>query len=144
MHILVVDDEVRATEALKEFLEADYQISLAHNGQEALDVLKKEQVDIVITDHNMPVMTGIELIKEGKKLFPECVFMMLTAHSSLEHAIDALRSGADDYLMKPVDFTELETRVLRFKQLISWKNKRTLIEQNKPALDKMIGSSPII
>lgn len=144
MHILLVDDEVHATAALKEFLEDDYTITIRNNGQEALEFLKKEKVDLVITDHNMPLMTGMELIKEGKKLFPDCFFIMVTAHSSLEHAIQALRTGADDYLLKPIDFTELEHRVLRIKQLHSWTNQKTLQAQNLPAMSKMIGESKAI
>ncbi len=141
MHILLVDDEIHATNALKEFLEDDYIITIRNNGKEALDFLKQEKVDLVITDHNMPLMTGMELIKEGKKLFPDCFFVMVTAHSSLEHAIEALRTGADDYLLKPIDFTELEHRVLRIKQLNSWKNAKALKAQNLPAMSKMIGKS---
>ncbi len=141
MHILLVDDEVHASNALKEFLEDDYNISICQNGQEALDFLKKQKVDLVITDHNMPLMTGMELIKEGKKRFTDCFFIMVTAHSSLEHAIEALRTGADDYLLKPIDFSELEHRVLRIKQLLAWKNEKELKSQNQSAMSKMIGES---
>lgn len=144
MHILIVDDEKRATEALQEFLNENYKTSVASHGEEALDILKKEQVDVVITDHNMPIMTGMELINQGRKLFPECFFIMLTAHSSLEHAIEALRTGADDYLLKPIDFSELEHRLLRIKQLLSLKNKNLLAEQQQSALESIIGSSSVI
>ena len=144
MNILVVDDEENACLALKEFLIEDHLVVIANNGLVALEILKKEQIDVVITDHNMPEMTGIELIREGKKLYPECFFVMLTAHSSLEHAIEALRTGADDYLMKPIDFSELELRVLRIQQLLSWKNKKDLAAQGQSALEKIIGQGEAI
>ncbi len=141
MQILLVDDEELACEALKEFLEDDHEIYIEHDGESALNFLKKQKVDVVITDHNMPKMTGIELIQKGKSLFPDCYFLMLTAHSSLEHAISALRAGADDYLMKPVNFEELEMRVARVRQLISWKNKSIALEQKNESINSMIGNS---
>src|SRR4051812_48952175 len=96
--VLVVDDE----ESIREFFEImlkreGYEVITASNGAEALDRLKKERVDLVISDLQMPEVSGMELLQAAKELDPELVVIMITAFGSTETAVEAMKLGAYDY-----------------------------------------------
>lgn len=108
LKILIVDDEERflsTTEKL--LLKNGYEALTAQNGKEALEILGRHTVHVVILDVKMPIMDGIETLREIKKQFPLVEVIMLTGHASVESAVDGLKSGATDYLMKPTDIKEL-------------------------------------
>lgn len=118
--ILVVDDEDIIRQSLSFILAKEgYFVEEASNGKEAYDKLKEDTFDLVITDLEMPVMKGTELLEEIKKLNLKTSLMVITAFGSLDTAIKALRSGASDYILKPVEFDEL---LIKIKRLFDAKN----------------------
>ena len=116
--ILVVDDEeiIRITVA-SELKKEGYDVGVAVNGEEAITKLESQPYDIVITDVMMDGMDGIELLREVKKSTPEIMVIVLTSFGSVSSAVDAMRLGAYDYLLKPCSPGELTLRVANcFKQ----------------------------
>jgi DNA-binding NtrC family response regulator len=106
--VLLVDDEVDFVEMLSLRLnEIGERVTPAHSGREALDILGQKVIDVVILDIRMPGMDGIETLREIKKRFPLVEVMMLTGHGTTETAVEGMKLGAFDYLMKPADFDEL-------------------------------------
>ena len=100
--ILVVDDEESIRVSLESILKkAKYNVKVSSGGLMTLKMLKKDNYDIIISDIMMNDMSGIELLKKSKESFPEIVFLLMTGHAHLETAIEALRLGASDYLVKP-------------------------------------------
>jgi len=134
--ILLVDDEKDFVDVLAERLEnRGFQVRTAGNGAEALTALKEEQADVVILDVLMPGMGGMEALEEIKKLSPLVEVMMLTGHATIDTAIDGLRLGAYDYLMKPTDTDDLVAKILR-----AYARKSEQEERIKRAeIDKLIG-----
>jgi len=110
--ILLVDDEKDFVEMLGLRLnEVGEKVTAAHSGIEALNILESKPIDVVILDIRMPGMDGIETLREIKKKFPIVEVIMLTGHGTAETAVEGLKLGAFDYLMKPADFTELSLKV---------------------------------
>ena len=107
--VLLVDDEKDFVEMLSLRLnEVGEKIVTAYSGKECLEMLeKKKDIDVVILDIKMPGMDGIETLKEIKKRFPLVEVIMLTGHGSTETAIEGMKLGAFDYLLKPADFNDL-------------------------------------
>ncbi len=102
--ILIVDDEKNYTTILSAVLEEDgYETLAANNGQEALDMLGNFEVDVVLTDMKMPAMDGIELLERIKQKDPDLPVIMMTAHGTVEKAVEAMQKGAYSYLLKPFD-----------------------------------------
>jgi len=100
--ILVVDDEkVVCTGCEKILSEAGYQVKTTLSAKKALDILKEEPFEIVITDLKMPEMSGMELIKIIKKEYPDITVIVITGYSTVETAVEAMKLGAFDYLPKP-------------------------------------------
>jgi DNA-binding NtrC family response regulator len=112
-NVLLVDDESEFVETFGERLEMrDLKISKAFNGEEALQVLEKDHdLEVVILDVQMPGMDGIETLAEIKKKFPLVEVIMLSGHSTVESAIEGMKKGAFDYLMKPCDMDQIIAKV---------------------------------
>ena len=112
-NVLLVDDQVDFVETFSERLELrNLYISKAFSGEEALKVLEKNQnIEIVILDVKMPGMDGIETLVEIKKNFPLVEVIMLSGHADVESAIDGMKQGAFDYLMKPCDMDQIIAKV---------------------------------
>lgn len=116
--ILVVDDEDIIRESISYILGKEgYEVETAENGAIAYDKVQKEQYDLVISDIEMPEMKGIDLLEKIVRLNLHTSVIIITAYGSLETAIRALRAGAGDYLLKPLDFDELSVKVSRIFQL---------------------------
>jgi DNA-binding response OmpR family regulator len=110
--ILVVDDEEVTRLSLAEILSLEgYQVTTAKNGEEALQKLEKETVDLVLADLVMKEVDGLQVMETAKKLSPDTVVIMLTAYGTLESAIQAMRQGAYDYLIKPCGAQEIVASV---------------------------------
>jgi len=112
-NVLLVDDEVSFVETFGERLELrDFEISKAFSGREALQVLEENKnVEVVILDVKMPGMDGIETLADIKRKHPLVEVMMLSGHADVESAIEGMKQGAFDYLMKPVDMDQIITKV---------------------------------
>ncbi len=121
--ILIVDDEKPIRDSLKILLsEEGYITEVAGDGEEAFQKIQETTYDIVITDIKMPKFDGIQLLEAASKISPETFFIIMTAYASVKTAIDALRQGAYDYLIKPVEFDDV---ILRVKRLIDYKKLAT-------------------
>ena len=106
--VLLVDDEADFVEMLSlRLTEIGERVTPAHSGRECLEILGQKTIDVVILDIRMPGMDGIETLREIKKRFPLVEVMMLTGHGTTETAVEGMKLGAFDYLMKPADFDEL-------------------------------------
>lgn len=111
--ILVVDDEVKACELLKRFLEAKgYEVIMSHSGEDAIEKVKSEKPDAMLLDIRMPGMEGTEVLKRVREFNKDIGIIMVTAVKEEETGKEALRSGADEYITKPIDFEYLETSIL--------------------------------
>ena len=107
-NILIVDDEQSIRELCKEFLEEEgYKITLAVDGQDALEKMEYDDVDLFLVDMVMPRMDGLELMKRIKKKQPLAVIIVTTGFSSIEGAVKAVHAGAFQYLSKPINAEEL-------------------------------------
>jgi DNA-binding NtrC family response regulator len=110
IRVLVVDDEVDFVEMLSLRLEENgEQVYQAFDGKAALDLLERQKgaVDVVILDIKMPGMDGIDVLKEIKEKYPLLEVIMLTGHGTAETAVEGMKIGAYDYLLKPADFEDL-------------------------------------
>ncbi len=112
-NVLLVDDEVDYVETFSERLVMrNLEISKAFSGEEALQALEKNHnFEVVILDVKMPEMDGIETLAEIKKKFPLVEVIMLSGHSTVESAIEGMKKGAFDYLMKPCDMDQIIAKV---------------------------------
>jgi DNA-binding response OmpR family regulator len=128
--ILIVDDEDRLRLSLSLILQKEhYGVEAAANAEEALSCLQLHEYDLMFLDLNLPGMSGIDLLVEVHRQFPHMPVLILTAHAALESAIQAVRLGARDYLIKPVEPVVILTRVAEI-----------LAEREQPARKKEIVS----
>ncbi len=143
--ILAVDDE----ESIREFLEImlkkeGYEVTTAEDGQKATELLKKKSFDMVISDLQMPNMTGMELLKYVKDNHPELVFMIITAFGTTESAVEAMKLGAYDYITKPFKIDEVRiviANALRSKDL-EVENRQLKKEMQKEySFQNLVGNS---
>ena len=117
LSIMVVDDELIVRESLKGWLDKfGYAVATAEDARVALERVEREAFDLLFVDIKMPGMDGIELLKRVKEDQPDIIVVMITAHGSIESAIEAMKAGASDYLMKPFDPEELELLVEKLVQ----------------------------
>ena len=144
--ILIVDDEEIIRESLSFILKKEgYAVVEAPDGRVALDIVKKEAIDLVITDLEMPEMKGIELLEHVTRTSPETLVVIITAYGSIDTAIAALRQGAVDYVLKPVEFDELLVKIHRLlaQRRLSLENKLLRSElHRKYDFSNIIGKSP--
>jgi len=110
--VLVVDDEKDFVEMFSLRLEEiGEKVSRAHSGQECLEILAEKAIDVVILDIKMPGMDGIETLRKIKTNFPLVEVIMLTGHGTVETAVEGMKLGASDYLLKPADFDDLTAKL---------------------------------
>ena len=102
-HVLVVDDDRIILESLCEFLRLEhYEVEIAAAFPQALQILERNSIDLILCDVNMPGGNGFELLHCVRKRFPETVVVMMTGYGTIESAVEAIKMGAYDYLTKPV------------------------------------------
>lgn len=120
--ILVVDDEETQRQTIASVLaEWGHEVREADSGQAALEVVRDQAVDLVVSDMRMPGMSGLELLRECRRLRPDIAVVMVTAFGSIETAVKAMKEGAADFLTKPIDLDQLElvvNRALEMHRLI--------------------------
>ena len=115
MRILVVEDDPRLREAIVDTLMLKgHDVSEAPNGIEALAVLTNQEVDLVLSDINMPGMDGLELLDKVKQAHPWLPIVLMTAYGDVGQAVKAMQRGANDYLMKPFELAELDALLKPF------------------------------
>jgi DNA-binding NtrC family response regulator len=108
MKMMLVDDEERFLATTQKLLQKKgYDVVTAGSGPDALDMLEKKNIHVVVLDVKMPGMDGIQTLREIKTRYPLTEVIMLTGHATVESAVDGLKCGATDYLMKPTDVDDL-------------------------------------
>ena len=123
MRILVADDNQEAVEAIKKFLtRREYVLDTAFDGKEALDLLKLKKYDLILLDHDMPEITGLELLDYIKKNAPQTKIVMITGYAEMEN-FAAKEMGADEYLTKPLNLQEIEGIIEKYKNTESQDGK---------------------
>ena len=111
--ILVVDDEQGPRESLRMILKDDYEVYTAASGEEALKKMMEKQIDIVALDIKMPKTNGLELLQNIKKSVPDVEVFLITGFPSVSTAVEAIQSGAYDYVIKPFDRDAVQAVVRR-------------------------------
>ena len=142
--ILVIEDESAIRRVLVKILSEEndsYIVEVAEDGLKGLEIIKKEDFDLVLCDIKMPKMDGVELLKATRKIKPEIPFIMISGHGDLDTAVNTMKFGAYDYISKPPDLNRLLTTVRNAL------DKKELVVQNKVLKKKisknyeMIGNS---
>jgi DNA-binding NtrC family response regulator len=125
LSILIIDDEESQLVSLKSYLaRREHQVFTATNGPDGFSIVKDNTIDLVLTDFRMPEWTGLEVLQKIKKLNPEIDVVVMTAYGSIEDAVEIMKTGAYDYLTKPIDLDILENLIERVSE------KRLLKEEN--------------
>lgn len=143
--ILVVDDEKNTREGLRWALESsEVTVLTAANGLEALEILRQQPVDLVITDLRMPEMDGMQLLRHIRRDLPHIAVVILTGHGTIENAVDAMKEGATDYLLKPVNIDELGLLVERIRHTQSLERENVELRERVQQLygfENIVGRS---
>jgi DNA-binding NtrC family response regulator len=144
--ILVADDEVLARQSLVEVLQEEgYQVYAAADGTDALQMLDKVEVDLVLTDLKMPGADGVAVLKRIRETCPQTMVILMTAYASIETVVEALRLGAQDYLLKPLLLDDMLGKVRR---LFEYKRQAWEIQLLRREIaqhvdfDSLVGRSP--
>lgn len=129
-HVLVVDDEGAIRYSVSKTLQrVGYTVNEAASGEEALEAMKKDRYDVVLTDIRMPGLTGVELLKRIKEVAPDAIVILMTGYASLGTAVEALRLGAHDYLIKPSSSQDIRQSVARgVERARNLKRRRALLD----------------
>ncbi len=146
--LLIVDDEPEITSILHDLFASEHDCTTADSAEQAIERLHTGTFDLVISDITMPGMSGLELIPRVKSMSPNSVVVMVSGMQTVESAIDALRLGAFDYVMKPFDLRQVEAvvkRALEHQDLIVAKQRyedhlEELVEQRTAELDQALNS----
>jgi DNA-binding NtrC family response regulator len=128
--ILVVDDEPDICRALEFFLSREgYKIDTASSGMEAVEMLKKSAYDILLTDLKMEGMDGLELLDKARDLAPSTISVIMTAYASVESAVNAMKKGAEDYIVKPFVNEDVKQTISRLLENRRLRNENQALRQ---------------
>ena len=145
--ILLVDDEPKMRDVLSVALgELGYRALTAASGEEALEILDREEVDLVLSDLRMKGMHGRELLREIKRRWPNLPVVLMTAYSSVKDAVQAIKEGAFDYIDKPFEMEDLATTLANGLRLcdVLRDNQRLRAElEDRHSFESLIGNSPV-
>jgi DNA-binding NtrC family response regulator len=137
--ILIVDDEERfRTTLAKRLTERDLEVESVGSGLEAIEMTKKKLFDVVILDIKMPGLGGIEVLHEIKKINPGIEVLLLTGHASVDSAIEGMRLGAYDYLMKPMEIDRLMEKIMGAYEVKAARDERI----RQAEIRRMVDRSP--
>jgi two-component system NtrC family response regulator len=135
--VLVVDDEPEMCETCRKILARHgHQLWLAGSGAAGLQTLREMPIDLAIIDLRLPDIDGLEVLRQAKKINPDIVVIMITAHGTVDTAIEAVREGAFDYLLKPFSMAALDVTTQRGL------NHRRLVQENRELQGQLSGFKP--
>ena len=144
--ILVVDDELSIRESLCGWLIQDgFEVETAADGVAALSMIQGTHYDIMLIDVKMPEMDGLTLLKQLKEIEPEIAVVMMTAHGAIQDAVDAMRLGAYDYLLKPFDLEELSLTIDKLVRLQTLAMENLILKDRMATMtrfENLVGQSP--
>lgn len=141
--VLVVDDEGPNRYSVSKTLQrVGYKVDDVPNGEEALELISKEEYDVILTDIRMnPGMDGVELLRRVKELMPDAIVILMTGYASLGTAVEALRLGAHDYIIKPSSMQDIRVSVAKgIERARSLKRRRHLLETIRNDVYELTGS----
>jgi two-component system response regulator PilR (NtrC family) len=141
-NILIADDERDIRESLALVLQGEcYNCITVENGEEAINELEKSNIDVLITDIMMPKMDGLQVLQKTTEISPQTIVIVITAYASVESAVGALRNGASDYVIKPLDFDEVIFKINQFLE-----HRETTIENKylRSQIDKRFNYDNIV
>ncbi|MEW6374954.1 MAG: sigma-54 dependent transcriptional regulator [Thermodesulfobacteriota bacterium] len=143
--ILIVDDEKLLRWSLQEdFRKESYHVDVAEDGTEALAKVKEGQYDLILLDIKLPDVNGIEVLQKIKQIDPKLIVMMMTAYGEIETAVEAMRTGAYDYINKPFNLSEIRTRVERALETLHLKEEVSYLkkfQREQLGVDRIIAHS---
>jgi nitrogen regulation protein NR(I) len=142
--VLIVDDDKSIRYSLKRMMEGSYEVLTAQNGEEALDQIKKDPPDLVVMDIKMPGRNGIEVLKEMKSIDPKSLVILMTAYGTTETAIEAMKHGAFDYILKPFSIPQMKgliEKALSLRKLMKQEVTYDSKDDKGGGGDRIIGSS---
>ena len=146
--VLIVDDEKNTREGLElALVTSNYKILCAASAKEALDILKSEPVDVMLTDLMMDGMDGLELMRRARDVNPDTVTIMLTAYGTVETAVLAMKAGAFDYLTKPINLDKLEMLVQRALNSLRMEKENIELKKqlhSKFGFENIVGHSKVM
>ena len=144
--ILVVDDELSIRESLSGWLQQDgFEVDSAADGNVALALIQENHYEIMLIDVKMPEMDGLTLLKKLKEKEPEIAVVMMTAHGAIQDAVDAMRLGAYDYLLKPFDLEELSLTIEKLVRLQTLAMENLILKDRMATMtrfENLVGQSP--
>ena len=121
--VLIVDDESGPRESLRMILKSIYEVHTAKNGEEALNFISQKKVDLVTLDLNMPGLSGIEVLREIKKLRPDIEVIVITAYGTPSNTLEAIHYGARNFMSKPFDVADIIATVSKAFERRSYNTK---------------------
>lgn len=141
--VLVVDDEGAHRYSVTKTLErAGYEVMPASSGEEALEILKKQDFDVVLTDIRMPGISGVDLLARIKNQSPDAVVILMTGYASLGTAVESLRLGAHDYLVKPSSSEDIRDSVQRgIERALNLQRRRELLHNIQYTVTELHGTT---
>lgn len=140
MNILIIDDEATLRSQLIKYMSLEnIETDGAENGKTGIDMLEKKSYDAVVVDLKMPIMDGLEMIKTARSLGYRMPIIMMSAHGETEDAVEALKSGADDYITKPFSPDELVFRVRQAIDSFKTKNYVEVVKKKNEYINTFIG-----
>lgn len=146
--VLIVDDEMIMRNFLSEALKRKgIEVSTAETGQKAFAIMEESSFDLVITDMKMPGITGMDIVRKVKELSPGTLIIVITAYGTIENAIEAMRAGAFDYLIKPFSVENLIAIIEKAREHVSLVEENQYLRQQVPGNRphrKIIAASPIM
>jgi len=144
-NILVVDDEALMRQFLEEtLLRKGFAVDVAENGKQAFAYLKKNTYDLVITDMKMPDFSGLDVLKKTKEHSPETIVLVMTAFGTIENAVEAMRLGAFNYLLKPFTPDAIETLIDKAGEHLALVHENTYLREQVSSKVKIIAESPLM
>ena len=143
LSILIVDDEKSIRVSLEGILKKKYYAKTADSGSMALEMLQNDCYNLILTDIMMNDMTGIELLKKLKEKFPEIPVVLMTGYSSLDNAIEAIRLGASDYLIKPYSKKVIFSSITRCLENNTTGRKKNSTQHLQTKMNTFRGKKPL-
>lgn len=144
-NLLVVDDERIIRRGIRAFIDFEglgiEKYFEAENGEEALDILKKQPIDLILADINMPRMDGLEFCKQAKEYDPAVKIAMLTGYDYLDYAIRAIKIGVDDYILKPLSRDDVQKLLFHLIEKKKEADSFTAVQQAVGRLTKSAGAA---
>jgi len=146
--VLIVDDERTLARAIKTFMtEAGYEAEVAGDAEKALELVEQMRPDVVFTDVRLPGMSGIDLLRRIREFDPAIPVIIMTAHGTIQGAVEAVKLGAFDYMMKPVDLEELKLLADRARENVQLKQELSYYRRRaggETPFAGILGSSPAL